>query len=103
MRSAIPRRVRHLHRFAALHLRAFALKSARMSADPPKYRIGSVQYLNAVPLTRGIEGEVIFATPAELAEMLRRDELDAALVSVTGALLHDRYDVLHAAAIASLG
>ena len=74
-----------------------------MSADPPKYRIGSVQYLNAVPLTRGIEGEVIFATPAELAEMLRRDELDAALVSVTEVLLNDRYDVLDGVAIASLG
>ncbi|MGA3142093.1 MAG: hypothetical protein ABSF10_03500 [Verrucomicrobiota bacterium] len=28
-------------------------------------------YLNAVLLTRGIEGEVIFATPARLAKMLR--------------------------------
>ena len=52
-----------------------------MSSEVAKFRIGSVQYLNAVPLTRGIEGEVIFATPARLAEMLRRDELDAALVS----------------------
>jgi hypothetical protein len=34
-----------------------------MADDPPKFRIGSVQYLNAVPLTRGIEGKVIFATP----------------------------------------
>ena len=71
--------------------------------EPRKFRIGSVQYLNAVPLTRGIEGEVIFATPAELAEMLRRDELDAALVSVTEVLLNDRYDVLDGVAIASLG
>jgi predicted solute-binding protein len=74
-----------------------------MSADTPKFRIGSVQYLNAVPLTRGIEGEVVFATPARLAEMLRRDELDAALVSVTEVLLNDRYDVLDGVAIASLG
>jgi hypothetical protein len=29
-----------------------ALKSSRMSDDTPKFRIGSVQYLNAVPLTR---------------------------------------------------
>jgi len=36
----------------------------------PKFRIGSVQYLNAVPLIRGIENEVVFATPARLAEML---------------------------------
>jgi chorismate dehydratase len=67
------------------------------------FRIGSVQYLNAVPLTRGIEGEVIFATPAQLAEMLRRDELDAALVSLTEVLLNDRYDILDGIAIASLG
>ena len=62
-----------------------------------------MQYLNAVPLTRGIESEVIFATPARLAEMLRRDELDAALVSITEVLLNDRYDILDGIAIASLG
>ena len=75
-----------------------------MSSDEhPKFRIGSVPYLNAVPLTRGIEGEVTFATPAKLAEMLRRDELDAALVSITEVLLSDRYDILDGIAIASLG
>jgi predicted solute-binding protein len=68
-----------------------------------KFRIGSVKYLNAAPLTRGIEGEMIFATPAKLAEMLRRDQLDAALVSVTEVLLNDRYDILDGIAIASLG
>lgn len=74
-----------------------------MSSDIPTFRIGSVSYLNAVPLTRGIEGEVTFATPAKLAEMLRRDELDAALVSITEVLLNDRYDILDGIAIASLG
>jgi len=69
----------------------------------PKFRIGSVHYLNAAPLTRGLEGEIVFATPARLAEMLRRDELDAALVSITEVLLHDRYDILDGIAIASLG
>ena len=73
------------------------------AAEPLKFRIGSVQYLNAVPLTRGIEDKVIFATPAELAEMLRRDELDAALVSTAEVLLTDRYDILDGIAIASLG
>jgi chorismate dehydratase len=73
------------------------------AAEVPKFRIGSVQYLNAVPLTRGIEDKVIFATPAELAEMLRRDELDAALVSTAEVLLTDRYDILDGVAIASLG
>src|SRR3984885_14891665 len=71
--------------------------------EDKKFRIGSVKYLNAVPLTRGIESELIFATPAELAQMLRRDELDAALVSITEVLLNDRYDVLDGIAIASLG
>ena len=67
------------------------------------FRVGSVRYLNAVPLTRGVEDEVIFATPSKLAEMLQRDELDAALVSVTEVLFKDRYDVLDGIAIASLG
>ena len=72
------------------------------------FRVGSVKYLNAVPLTRGIEDEVIFATPAELAEKLRRDELDAALVSTTEVLFNPDigcrgYDVLDGVAIASLG
>jgi chorismate dehydratase len=68
-----------------------------------KFRIGSVHYLNAAPLTRGIESELIFTTPAKLAQMLRRDELDAALVSITEVLLNDRYDILDGIAIASLG
>jgi len=67
------------------------------------YRVGSVSYLNAVPLTRGLESQVVLATPAHLAEMLRRDELDAALVSVTEVLFNDRYDVLDGIAVASLG
>jgi chorismate dehydratase len=69
--------------------------------SPP--RLGSVHYLNAAPLTFGIEDQMVFATPARLAELLRRDELDAALVSITEVLLHDRYDILDGVAIASLG
>lgn len=67
------------------------------------FRVGSVKYLNAVPLTRGLEDEVTFATPSQLAGMLDRDELDAAMVSVTEVLLRDRYDVVDGIAIASLG
>src|SRR6266576_3825771 len=67
------------------------------------FRVGSVDALNTVPLTRGLEDQIIFATPARLAEMLRRDELDDALVSVIEVLLNDRYDVLDGIAIASLG
>jgi chorismate dehydratase len=71
--------------------------------EPAKFRIGSVPYLNAAPLTRDLGNELVFATPAKLAEMLRRDELDAALVSITEVLLNDRYDILDGIAIASLG
>jgi chorismate dehydratase len=67
------------------------------------FRVGSVGYLNTVPLTRGLEKEVIYATPAKLAEMLQRDELDAGLVSVVEVLFNDRYDILDGIAIASLG
>ena len=67
------------------------------------FRVGSVRYLNAVPLTRGLEDEVHFDVPSKLAAMLQRDELDAALVSVTEVLFNDRYDVLDGIAIASLG
>jgi len=67
------------------------------------FRVGSVRALNTVPLTRGIEDQILYATPAKLAEMLRRDELDAALVSITEVLFNDRYDILDDIAIASLG
>jgi chorismate dehydratase len=67
------------------------------------FRVGSVRFLNAVPLTRGLEDEIQLATPSRLAEMLRADELDAALISVTEVLTTDRYDVLDSIAIASLG
>ena len=67
------------------------------------FRVGSVKALNTVPLTRGLEDQVIYATPARLAEMLRRDELDAGLVSVVEPLLNDRYDILDGVAVASLG
>ncbi len=74
-----------------------------MADGEKKFRIGSVHYLNAAPLTRDLAGELVFATPSRLAEMLRRDELDAALVSITEVLLNDRYDILDGVAIGSLG
>src|SRR6266581_3761111 len=78
-------------------------RESNLSQALAPFRVGSVRYLNAVPLTRGLEDEVIFATPAKLAEMLRRDELDAGLVSVVEVLFNDRYDILDGIAIASLG
>ena len=67
------------------------------------FRVGSVPYLNAVPLTRGLERQIEFIPPAQLAEKLRRGDLDAALVSITEVLFHDGYDVLDGIAVASLG
>ena len=87
-------------------LRLAAAHAAEPDPNPREaaaFRIGSVKYLNAAPLTRGLTGKIIFTTPAQLAEMLRRDELDAALVSLTEVLLNDRYDILNGVAIASLG
>src|SRR5579871_4903949 len=71
--------------------------------DVAHFRIGSVEYLNAAPLTRGLEDRIHFTTPSRLAELLRRDELDAALVSITEVLLNDRYDILDGVSISSLG
>jgi chorismate dehydratase len=73
-----------------------------LSKSLAPFRVGSVRYLNAVPLTRGLEDQVIFATPSELAGMLRKNQLDAALVSVTEVLFHENYDILDAIAVASL-
>lgn len=67
------------------------------------FRVGSVPYLNAVPLTRGLEEQIVLAPPAELAAMLQRGELDAALLSVTEVLFTNDYEILDGIAIASLG
>jgi chorismate dehydratase len=74
-----------------------------MADEQTNFRIGSVPYLNAAPLTQNLDSQVIYATPARLAQMIRADELDAALVSITEVLLNDRYDILDGVAIASLG
>lgn len=75
----------------------------RLSQSLAPFRVGSVPYLNAVPLTRGLEEEIKFVAPSELGKMLRAGELDAALLSITEVLLNDAYDVLDGIAIASLG
>jgi chorismate dehydratase len=67
------------------------------------FRVGSVPYLNSAPLTRGLEDEILLAPPAQLAEMLERNELDAALLSITEVLFSERYDILDGIAVASLG
>ena len=90
-------------KLSSFFLCAFSFLIAGVSAEQNKFRVGSVPYLNAVPLTRGLESELVFAAPSKLAEWLRRDEVDAALVSITEVLFNDRYDVLDGVAIASLG
>ena len=85
-------------------LRATELqRESNLDQSLGSFRVGSVGALNAVPLTRGLEEQVVYATPARLAEMLQKDELDAALVSVVEVLFNDRYDVLDGVAIACLG
>src|SRR5512137_1328061 len=93
----LARRLEHEQR-AALRQRESGLEQ---SLAP--FRVGTVKALNAVPLTRGLEDEVLMAPPSKLAELLRRDELDAALVSVVEVLGSERYDILDGIAIASLG
>ena len=68
-----------------------------------QFRIGSVPYLNAAPLTFGLERECRFLPPSELAIELHEGRLDAALVSVTEVLFHSGYDVLDRYAITSDG
>jgi chorismate dehydratase len=91
------------HRFEREKRAAQVQQEDRLSESLAPFRVGSVPYLNAVPLTRGLEEQVIFVPPSKLAEMLQRDELDAALVSVTELLFNDRYDILDGIAVASLG
>ena len=91
------------HRFERERRAVQLQREDNLSESLAPFRVGSVPYLNAVPLTRGLEDQVIFVTPSKLAEMLQRDELDAALVSVTEVLFNDRYDILDGIAVASLG
>jgi chorismate dehydratase len=104
LRMAAPETTEDLaHRIERQQRAADFQREGNLEQSLAPFRVGSVGYLNAVPLTRGLEDQVIFATPARLAEMLRRDELEAGLVSVVEILFSDRYDILEGIAIASLG
>jgi len=91
------------HRFARETRPVLLQRESALEDSLHPFRVGSVPYLNAAPLTRGLEDQIVFMPPSSLAEKLRRDELDAALVSVTEVLLTDRYDILDGIAVASLG
>lgn len=95
--EAIARRLER-EQIAANRDREFALEESLGG-----FRVGSVKALNAVPLTRGLESEILYDTPAKLAQLLQHDKLDAALVSIVEPLFHDRYDILDGIAVASLG
>jgi chorismate dehydratase len=90
-------------RYEREHRAAQFQREERLGQSLAPFRVGSVPYLNAVPLTRGLEDEIQFVVPSRLGQMLAAGELDAALLSITEVLLNDRYDVLDGIAIASLG
>src|SRR5665213_967840 len=75
-------------------------RESQLESSLAGFKVGSVPYLNAVPLTRGLEEQILFAPPSELARLLQRDGLDAGLVSLPEVLLHDRYDILDGIAVA---
>jgi chorismate dehydratase len=91
------------HRFERETRPVLLQRESQLENSLEGFKVGSVPYLNAVPLTRGLEEQILFAPPSELARLLQRDELDAALVSLTEVLMHDRYDILDGIAVASLG
>ena len=70
---------------------------------PRGIRIGSVPYLNAVPLTWGLEKEIAFLPPNELGASIREEDLDAALLSITEVLFQDRYRIIDGIGICSRG
>ncbi len=91
------------HRVAREQRATHLQRESGLEQSLAPFRVGSVRALNTVPLTRGIEDQVVLAAPSRLAQMLERDELDAALVSVVAVLFSGRYDILDGIAVASLG
>jgi len=45
---------------------ALRQREDNLSESLAPFRVGSVPYLNAVPLTRGLEDQILFVTPARL-------------------------------------
>ncbi len=67
------------------------------------YRVGSVPYLNALPLTAGIESEILRLPPSQLAVELEQGRLDAALVSTAEILMSSRLRAMSGYGIVSRG
>ncbi|HSD21788.1 MAG TPA: cyclic dehypoxanthinyl futalosine synthase [Anaeromyxobacter sp.] len=72
----------------------------------PKLRAAAVSFLNAHPLTAGLEGseriELVLAEPSRCAAMLEEGEVDLALVSVA-ALTKGEYEIVPGIAIGADG
>jgi len=68
-----------------------------------RWRIGSVPYLNAAPLTHALGPDVALLPPSRLAVELHAGRLDAALVSVTEPLRHPGYCIVDGVGIVSRG
>ena len=77
--------------------------SGECGAAGDRFRIGSVPYLNAVPLVHGLGDSVRLAPPSQLAQWLRRGEVDAGLVSISEVLEQDLYDVVDGVGVVSDG
>lgn len=67
-----------------------------------RFRIGSVPYLNAAPLTHGLP-DVLLLPPSRLAPELHAGRLDAALLSITEAMGPHGHDVLDGCGILARG
>lgn len=77
--------------------------SAAAAAEETLPRIGSVPYLNAIPLIHGLGPGVRLAPPSLLAQWLQSGEVDAGLVSVVEVLENDRYEVVDGVGVCSDG
>lgn len=77
--------------------------SSPIALAKSSWRIGSVPYLNAAPLTWGMDGEAEFCPPSELSVRLQSGELDAALLSVTEVFMNPGLVMLDGYGICSDG
>jgi chorismate dehydratase len=71
--------------------------------NPQAFRIGSVHYLNALPLTHGLGNDLVLLPPSKLAVEMHAGRLDAALLSITEALFHPEHEILDGVGILSRG
>ena len=66
-------------------------------------RIGGISYLNVRPLVYGIEDQVGYCEPSQLADLMYRKQFAVGIVPIAEVLLHDQYDLLDGIAIAARG